>query len=79
MVFSDVGEARIEASRADPTFLRHSVAVALEKNRIHPSLAYRLMGHGLPGGVHATTYLRSLSYPMKELSEAIEKITFPVL
>jgi integrase len=57
--------------------LRHSVAVALEKNRIHPSLSYRLLGHALPGGVHATTYLHSLSYSVKELSEALEKIHFP--
>ena len=57
--------------------LRHRFAVGLERARVHPSIAYMLMGHALPGGVHATTYLKSLKYSMSELSEGVEAVRMP--
>jgi integrase len=79
--FSSMLKKRLKIKRPELTLhsLRHSFAVALEKARVHPSVSYRLMGHALPGGVHATTYLKSLSYPMKELQEAVESVKFPIL
>ena len=70
---------KLKIKRAELTLhsLRHSFTVALEKAKVHPSISYRLLGHALPGGVHATTYLHSLSYPMSELSEAVEAVKFP--
>jgi integrase len=59
--------------------LRHSMTVNLERAKVHPSVMAKILGHALVGrGVEGTTYLQSLSYPVKELAEAIETISFPM-
>ncbi len=59
--------------------LRHSMTVNLERAKVHPSVMAKILGHALVGrGVEGTTYLQSLSYPVKELAEAVEKVRFPL-
>jgi integrase len=59
--------------------LRHTMVVKLEKAKVHPSLADRLVGHAVGTSGVKRGYLHSLDYDVKELSEAIEKATFPQL
>lgn len=59
--------------------LRHSLTVNLERAKAHPSVMAKILGHALVGrGVEGTTYLQSLSYPVKELAEAVEMVRFPM-
>ena len=59
--------------------LRHSMTVNLERAKVHASVMAKILGHALVGrGVEGTTYLQSLSYPVKELSEAVELVRFPL-
>jgi integrase len=57
--------------------LRHTMVVKLEKAKVHPSLADRLVGHAVGTSSVKRGYLKSLDYDVKELQEALEKVTFP--
>ena len=53
------------------------MAVKLERARVHYSLMRRLLGHAIGHSVEDRVYLGSLKYPVKELSEELERVQFP--
>lgn len=57
--------------------LRHTVAVKLERARVHYSLMRRLLGHAIGKSVEDRVYLGSLTYSPAELKEAIEVLSLP--
>ena len=57
--------------------LRHTMTVKLERNRTHPSIMHRLLGHAVGADVEGRVYLSSLTYSPKELQEALEAVKFP--
>lgn len=57
--------------------LRHTVAVKMEKARVHWSVMRRLLGHAVGKSVEERVYLGSLVYSPKELQEAVEAISLP--
>jgi hypothetical protein len=57
---------------------RSTMIVKLEKAQVHPSLADRLVGHAIGTSSVKRGYLRSLTYDVKELSEAMEAVKFPI-
>jgi len=59
--------------------LRHTVAVKLERARVHYSLMRRLLGHSVGKSVEERVYLNSLVYTPKELQEAVEAIRLPAI
>jgi integrase len=59
--------------------LRHTMTVKLERNRTHPSIMHRLLGHAVGADVEARVYLASLTYSPKELQEALEAVKFPTI
>jgi integrase len=69
----------IKAPEVSLHSLRHSMAVALERARVHPSVRNRLLGHAVGTDVESKVYLDSLSYNPRELSEALEMVRFPML
>lgn len=58
---------------------RHTMAIRLEQARTHYSIMRRLLGHSIGSDVESRVYLGSLEYPVKELSEALENVSFPRL
>jgi integrase len=59
--------------------LRHTVAVRLERARVHFSVMRRLLGHAVGSSVEDRVYLGSLTHSAGELREAIEKLSLPPL
>ena len=72
---------QLKVKRAAVTLhsLRHTVTVKLAQARTYPPLQNRILGHAVGKSVEERVYMASLNFSVKELSEAIEKITFPVL
>jgi integrase len=58
--------------------LRHTMTIKLERARVHYSLMRRLLGHSVGKSVEDRVYLGSLKYSVKELSEALESVKFPM-
>ena len=57
--------------------LRHTLTVKLAQARTYPPLQNRLLGHAVGKSVEDRVYLGSLLYSVKELSEALESVSFP--
>jgi integrase len=57
--------------------LRHTMTIKLERARVHYSLMRRLLGHSVGKDVESRVYLGSLKYSVKEMSEALESVSFP--
>ena len=58
--------------------LRHSLAQRLEHSDSKPTVNRRLLGHALCADVESRVYLAGLTYSVKELSEALEAVKFPM-
>ena len=50
----------------------------LTKARTFPALQHRLLGHAIGSSVEERVYLGSLTFEVKELTEAMEKVSFPL-
>ena len=59
--------------------LRHTLTQKLARARTFPALQNRLLGHAIGSSVEDRVYLGSLEFSVKELSEAMEKVTFPTI
>ena len=57
--------------------LRHTLTQKLARARTYPALQNRFLGHAIGTSVEDRVYLGSLQFTVKELSEALEKVTFP--
>ena len=57
--------------------LRHTVTVKLAQARTYPPLQNRLLGHAIGKSVEDRVYLAWLTFTVKELSEALERMNFP--
>ena len=57
--------------------LRHTMTIKLERARVHYSLMRRMLGHAVGKAVEDRVYLGSLKYSVKEMSEALESVSFP--
>jgi integrase len=57
--------------------LRHTLTQKLARARTFPALQNRLLGHAIGSSVEDRVYLGSLEFSVKELSEAMETISFP--
>jgi hypothetical protein len=55
------------------------ITVKLAQVRTYPPLQNRLLGHAIGKSVEERVYMASLEFNVKELSEAIERISFPSL
>jgi len=53
------------------------MTIKLERARVHYTLMRRLLGHSIGKSVEDRVYLGSLKYTVKELSEALEMVSFP--
>lgn len=58
--------------------LRHTLTVKLAKARTYPALQNRLVVHATGKSVEDRVYLAGLVFSVKELSESIEAVKFPV-
>jgi integrase len=58
---------------------RHTLTVLLAKQRTYPPLQNRLLGHAIGKSVEDRVYLAGLTFSVKELSAALETVTFPSL
>ena len=58
--------------------LRHTLTQKLTKARTFAALQNRLLGHAIGSSVEERVYLGSLEFSVKELSEALEKVSFPL-
>lgn len=56
--------------------LRHTLTQKLTKARTFPAIQHRLLGHTLGTAVEERVYLGSLEFEVKELAEAMEKVSF---
>ena len=56
---------------------RNTTTIKLERARVHYTLMRRLLGHSIGKSVEDRVYLGSLKYTVKELSEALEMVSFP--
>ena len=59
--------------------LRHTLTQKLTRARTFPALQHRLLGHAIGSSVEERVYLGSLEFSVKELQEALEKVSFPSL
>jgi integrase len=59
--------------------LRHTLTQKLARAKTFPPLQNRLLGHAIGTSVEERTYMGSMEYSVKELSEALEKIQMPCL
>jgi integrase len=59
--------------------LRHTLTHKLIHARTYAPLQNRLLGHALGKTVEMTSYTRGLEFSVKELSEAIEAVKFPMV
>ena len=59
--------------------LRHTLTQKLARARTYPALQNRLLGHAIGTSVEDRVYLGSLEFTVKELSEALEAVKFPLL
>ena len=58
--------------------LRHTLTAKLAEVRTHPPLQNRILGHALRQSVEDRIYLAGLTFNVKEMAEALEKVRFPV-
>jgi len=59
--------------------LRHTLTHKLIHARTYSPLQNRLLGHALGKSVEMTAYTRGLEFSVKELSDALETVKFPVV
>jgi integrase len=59
--------------------LRHTLTVKLAQARTFPALQNRLLGHAIGKSVEDRVYLAGLTFSVKELSEALETVKFPMI
>ena len=58
--------------------LRHMLTQKLTRARTFSALQHRLLGHAIESSVEERVYLGSLTFEVKELTEAMEKVSFPL-
>jgi integrase len=58
---------------------RHTMTVLLAKQKTYPPLQNRLLGHAIGKSVEDRVYMAGLQFSVKELSEALERISYPTL
>jgi len=58
--------------------LRHTLTVKLAQARTFPPLQNRLLGHAIGKSVEDRVYLAGLVFSVKDLSEALETVKFPI-
>ena len=58
--------------------LRHTLTQKLTRARTFPALQHRLLRHAIGSSVEERVYLGSLEFSVKELAEALEKVSFPL-
>jgi hypothetical protein len=51
----------------------------LARARTYPPIQNRLLGHAIGKSVEEKTYMHSLEFSVKELSEVLEKIQLPFM
>lgn len=57
---------------------RHFFTVKLAQQHTYPPLQNRLCGHALGSDTESKTYMHGLTFSVKEMSEAIERVRFPI-
>ena len=75
--FSEIVLKGIKTPALSLHSLRHTLTQKLTKARTFRALQHRLLGHAVGTGVEERVYLRSLEFSVKELQEALEKLSFP--
>jgi hypothetical protein len=55
------------------------VTQKLARARTYPPIQNRLLGHSIGKSVEEKVYMGSLEFSVKELSEALEAVRFPML
>jgi integrase len=75
--FSAMKQLKIKRPAVALHSLRHTLIQKLARARTFPPLQRRLLGHSIGTATEERVYMGSMTYSVTELSEALEKVTWP--